>query len=119
MNFTSHSILLLGSSKTLVYVRMFSLSVRTFDLCNRQLCHQDNMSVWFIPPYAPLVYSKTGVYMGIHCFSYFCSKTKIMGTCLNCLSEVVLTCTHNLCFEQKKHEKYLKKSSENYHFFHH
>ena len=30
--------------------------------------HQDNMSVCFIPPYTPLLYSKTGVYMGIHFF---------------------------------------------------
>ena len=36
--------------------------------------HQDNMSVQCIPPYTPLLYSKTGVYRGIH-YSYFCSKT--------------------------------------------
>ena len=28
--------------------------------------HQDNMSVWFIPAYTPLLYSKIGVYNGIH-----------------------------------------------------
>ena len=28
-----------------------------------------------IPPWTPLLYSKTGVYRGIHNFSYFCSKT--------------------------------------------
>ena len=28
--------------------------------------HQDNMSVCFIPPYFPLLYSKTGVYRGIN-----------------------------------------------------
>ena len=28
--------------------------------------HQDNMSLCFIPPYTPLLYSKTGVYRGIH-----------------------------------------------------
>ena len=27
-----------------------------------------------------LLYGKTGVYMGIHYFSYFCSKTEIVGT---------------------------------------
>ena len=26
------------------------------------------------------LYSKTGVYRGIHYFSYFCSKTKTLGT---------------------------------------
>ena len=33
--------------------------------------------------------------------SYFCSKTQIVGTRKNRLSEAVLTCTHNLCFEKK------------------
>ena len=51
------------------------------------------MSVCFIPSYTPLLYSKTGVYRGIHYF----------------LNEAVLTCTHNICFEQKyensKHNK--------------
>ena len=31
-------------------------------------------------PYTPLVYSKTGVYRGYTLFSYFCSKTQIVGT---------------------------------------
>ena len=44
------------------------------------LDHQDNMSVCFIPPYTPLLYSKTGVYRGIHYFLIFCSKTYIVGT---------------------------------------
>ena len=41
------------------------------------LCHnhQENMSVQCIPPYTPLLYSKTGVRRGIPIFSYFCSKT--------------------------------------------
>ena len=39
-----------------------------------------------------------------------------MGTRKNPLTEAVLTCTHNLCFEQKL-EKYQKLSSENYHFY--
>ena len=30
--------------------------------------------------YTPLVYSKTGVYRGYTLFSYFCSKTLIVGT---------------------------------------
>ena len=35
----------------------------------RQLViHQENMSVLFIPHYTPLLYSKTGVYRGIHFF---------------------------------------------------
>ena len=33
--------------------------------------------------------------------SYFCSKTKIVGTRKNRLIEAVLTCSNNPCFEQK------------------
>ena len=39
-----------------------------------------------------------------------------MGTRENRLSEAVLTCNHNQCFEQKK-EKYNIFSSENYDFY--
>ena len=42
-------------------------------------CNEDS-------PYIPLLYSKTGVYRGIHLFL---------------LTEAVLTCTHDICFEQK------------------
>ena len=54
----------------------FTLFVKFSDLDKNhmKLSHQDNMSVLFIPPYTPLLYSKTGVYRGVH-FSYFCSKT--------------------------------------------
>ena len=52
-------------------------------------------------PLAPHFYIvKTGVYRGIQ-FSYFCIKTYIVGTRKNRLNEAVLTCTHNLCFQQK------------------
>ena len=33
--------------------------------------HQENMSVKCLPPHTPLVYSKTGVYMGIPIFLTF------------------------------------------------
>ena len=49
------------------------------------------MSVCFIPPYTPLLYRKTGVYRGIHYFLFFALKHILW----------VLTCTHNICFEQK------------------
>ena len=43
--------------------------------------HQDNISVCFIPPYTPLLYSKTGRGLqGYTLFSYFSSKTYIVGT---------------------------------------
>ena len=41
---------------------------------DEETLHQDNMSVCFIPPYTPLLYSKTGVYMGIHYFLIFALK---------------------------------------------
>ena len=39
-----------------------------------------------------------------------------MGTRKNCLNEAVLTCTHNICFEQK-YENSEKISNENCHFY--
>ena len=39
-----------------------------------------------------------------------------MGTRYNRLNEAVLTCTHNLCFEQK-YENSQKISTENCHFY--
>ena len=39
--------------------------------------HQDNMSVIFTPPYTPLLYSKTGVYRGIHYFLIFALKQRL------------------------------------------
>ena len=38
--------------------------------------HHENMPIKFWPPQTPLLYSKTGVYRGMHYFSYFCSKHK-------------------------------------------
>ena len=35
----------------------------------------------YFDPYTPLLWSKTGVYRGIHYFSYFSSKTWIVVTC--------------------------------------
>ena len=34
--------------------------------------------IFIYTPLPPTFYSKTGVYMGKHLFSYFCSKTKIV-----------------------------------------
>ena len=39
--------------------------------------HQDNMSVCFIPPYTPLLYSKTAVYRGINIFLIFALKHRM------------------------------------------
>ena len=60
----------------------------------------ENTPILFWPPSTPLLYSKTGVYRGIHYFSYFCSKTYVIGTRRGGSNEY-----HNLCFEQK-YEKY-------------
>ena len=58
--------------------------------------HQENMSVKCVPPYTPLLYRKTGVCRGIPIFLIFAPKHRLWV-----LGEAVLTCTHNLCFEQK------------------
>ena len=49
--------------------------------------------------------------MGIHYFSYFCSKHRLGYS----LEPPHLTSTHNLCFEQK-YEKYRRFLSENFQF---
>ena len=58
--------------------------------------HQDNISVCFIPPYTPLLYSKTGVYRDIHYFLIFALKHILWVL----VTEAILTCANNLCFEQ-------------------
>ena len=45
------------------------------------------------------------MYRGINYLSNFCSKSLIVGTPENRHINVVLTCTHDLCFEQKRKEK--------------
>ena len=74
------------------------------------------MSVCFIPPYTPLLYSKTGVYRGIHYFLIFALKHILWVLVRTASNEAVLTCTHNICFEQKN-ENSTKKSTENWHFY--
>ena len=70
------------------------------------------MSVCFIPPYTPLLYRKlgfTGVYI---IFLFFDLKHRLLVL----VTEAVLTCTHNLCFEQK-YENSQKISTENCLFY--
>ena len=52
--------------------------------------------------YMYLLYSKTGVYMGTHYFLIFALK-QILWILVRTASinETVLTCTNNICFEQK------------------
>ena len=57
-------------------------------------------------PYTPLLYTKIRVYRGIHYFLIFALKHRLW----------VLTCTHNLCFEQK-YENKQNFSTENCHFY--
>ena len=54
-------------------------------------------SVCFISPYTQLLSSKNGVYRGLHYFLIFALKHRLWVL----VSEAVLTCTHDLCFEQK------------------
>ena len=58
-----------------------------------------------LTPLNPLLYSKTGVYRGIHYFSCFCSGAWIGGARWNRLAEAVLTSAYGLCFAGK-YEKY-------------
>ena len=65
----------------------------------------------------PHFYIVKWVYRGIHYFFYyFAKKNMIMGTPKNPLTKVVVTSTHNLCFEQK-YEKYQNFLSEIFPFF--
>ena len=58
-----------GTIRTVTVCVTFSMSGAS-PTKNRgfNVIHQDNMSVYFIPPYTPLLYSNTGVYRGIHYF---------------------------------------------------
>ena len=60
--------------------------------------HQENMHVKCIPLSTPLLYSKGGVYRGIPIFLIFAPKHRLW-VLVRTVS--VLTCTHNLTFEQK------------------
>ena len=64
---------------TLVFVFVCLDSLVVYSVFPRKLTgtttlHQDNMSVCLIPPYTPLLYSKTGVYRVIHYFHSFALK---------------------------------------------
>ena len=52
-------------------------------------------------PLTPNFYIVKLGFKGVYNFSYFCSKTSIVGTRKNRLAEAVLTCTHNQCFGAK------------------
>ena len=51
------------------------------------------------PPQTPVLYSKTGVCRGILIFLIFAPKHRLW---VLVRAEAVLTCTYNLCFEQKE-----------------
>ena len=71
--------------------------------------HHGNKSVKCIPPYTPFLYSKTGVYRGIHFFLIFALKHRLW----------VLVCvpTVNVLSENNKKKKHQNFSFENYHFY--
>ena len=86
-------------------------------------------NVYPLTPHSYIV--KLG-FTGVYIFSYFCSKDLLWvhvrtaslfllqnincGYSLELPNEAVLTCTHNLCFEQK-YEKSKKKINRNYYFY--
>ena len=58
--------------------------------------HQDTISVCFIHPYTPLLYSKTGAYRGVHYFlSFFSKNMKIVKTIQ--LKLVIFAAVKNCC----------------------
>ena len=61
------------------------------------------MSIYNMPPYTPLLYSKTGVWRDIPIFLIFAPKHRLWVL----IRTEVLMCTHNLCFEKNK--KNIKK----------
>ena len=62
-----------------------------------------------------LLYSKTGVYRGIHYFSYFAKRHRLCVLIRTASLRQFLMRTHNLCFEQK-YEKCQNFLSENFPF---
>ena len=66
----------------------------------RYVDHQDNMSMLLMPHCTSILYSNTGVYRGIHFFLIFASKHRLW-VLVRTATEAVLTCNHNLSFEQK------------------
>ena len=64
------ALLHMGTTKVQVSLHSHSV-IGFFVVC---YMHQDNMSVCLIPHYTPLLYSKSGVYRGIHYFFIFALK---------------------------------------------
>ena len=60
------------------------------------ITYQENMSAKCILPHTPLLYSKNGINRGLAIILTFDPKHRLW------VLEAVLTCTPNLCFEQKK-----------------
>ena len=61
-----------------LYLQKKGISTDTQILAHfKKTLHQDNMSVCFIPPYTPLLYSKSGVYRGKHYFLIFALKHRL------------------------------------------
>ena len=64
----------------------------------REKTHQENMSVQYIPLKPHFYIVKLG-FAGVYLFFLFLLQNIDCGYSLD--AEAVLTCTHNLCFEQK------------------
>ena len=63
-----------------------------------QYIHQENMSMYYIPPYTPPLYSKTGVYRGIPIFHIFDPKHSLWALVRIASYK---SSSNNQCFEQK------------------
>ena len=97
-----------------------SENIGSLHILRRFFCYLDPIWICIIIQTGPCnVYTltpnfyieKTGVYRGVHYFHIFALKHMLWV-----LDEAVLTCTHNICFEQK-YENRQTISNENCHFY--
>ena len=70
------------------YYGVYSFYSCLLEASDNKICIQDNISVSFIPPYTPLLYSKTGVYRGIHYFLIFALKHILWVPTIYVLSKI-------------------------------
>ena len=78
LEFTGVYIIFISAQKCRLSVLARTASTRPWLSTESPVKHHENMPIWFWPhQQTPLLYGKTGVYRGIHYFSYFCSKYRL------------------------------------------
>ena len=79
---------------------MFQVEMKTLELATapqKEFNLKTNIMITCPCNVHPLLYSKTGVYRGIHYFLIFALKHRLW---VLAKTASVLTCTNNLCFEK-------------------